>query len=242
MFDRHQVLQYHSARCKTTIRSTASHMKQLITAVCLLGILVPAITVDAADKNPRKLDIERFIDDVVNERISPDAVIAIEKTLDPVQKQQAWDFYYKKARPVGHTRAEQEALLRETTEAERAALPQGDVSIQACDPTAKPDCWRQIVEEAAIAGGGSGSQGYYTTTTRCDNREDIDYVFGFWYDASNPDSLRLYSTSSQVAWVLGDLNGYGLSNTEVRLCVGDNSVYWAGGADWIKQTIFVKRQ
>jgi hypothetical protein len=217
-------------------------MKRFIIALCLLGVLVPAIAVDAADKNPKKLDIERFIDDVVNERISPDEVIAIEKSLDPVQKQQAWDSFYKKAKPVGHTQAQKEALLRESVEAERSVFPEEDASIQACDPGAKPDCWRQIVEEAATAGGGSGSQGYYTTTTRCDNNEDIDYVFGFWYDASNPDSLRWYSTSSQVAWALGNLNGYGLSNTEVRLCVGDNSVYWAGGADWIKQTIFVKRQ
>lgn len=218
-------------------------MKRLMIAICLACVLVPTIAVNAASKTPKKLDLEQFIDDVLNERISSDEVMAIKASLTPAQEQQAWDFFYAKVKPVEHTREQQEALMRDTAEEEAAALPiQGDPSIQACDPGATPDCWRQIVEKAATAGGGSGSQGYYTTVNRCDRIDDIDYVFGFWYDASNPDSLRWYSTSSQVAWVLGNLNGYGLSNTEVRLCIGDNRVFLAGGADWIKQTIFVKRQ
>lgn len=218
-------------------------MKRLIIAICLACILLPAVSVNAAHKTPKKLDLEEFIDDILNERIAPDEVIAIKESLTPAQEKQAWDFFYAKVKPVEHTKEQKEALMRETKVEEQAALPaQGDPSIQACDPGAVPDCWRQMVEKAASAGGGSGSQGYYTTVDRCDRDVDVDYVFGFWYDASNPDSLRWYSTSSQVAWVLGDLQGYGLSNTEVRLCVGNRSVSLAGGADWIKQTIFVKRQ
>ncbi|MBV9787624.1 MAG: hypothetical protein JOZ51_05595 [Chloroflexi bacterium] len=218
-------------------------MKRLIIAICLACVLLPTVAVNAANKTPKKLDLEQFIDDVLNERISPDEVLAIKASLTPAQEKQAWHFFYAKVKPVEHTKEQKEALKREVEAEEQAALPaQGDASIQACDPGAVPDCWRQMIEEAATAGGGSGSQGYYTNALRCDNQEDIDYIFGFWYDASNPDSLRWYSTSSQVAWVLGDLNGYGLSNTEVRLCVGDGSVALAGGADWIKQTIFVKRQ
>ncbi|HEX6290887.1 MAG TPA: hypothetical protein VFZ66_17010 [Herpetosiphonaceae bacterium] len=224
-------------------------MQRLAIAFCLLAVFFPIALGNAAAKTPGRLDLETFIDDVVNERISPDEVNRISASLTPAQREQAWQYFYAKARTAGHTPEQKEALMRKTIEEERAAFPpqesiapSGNASIQACDPGAAPDCWRQMVEEAAAPGGGSGSQGYYTTVDRCDQRDDTDYVFVFWYDASNPDSLRWYSTSSQVAWALGDLNGYGLSNTEVRLCVGDNSVWWAGGADWIKQTIYVKRQ
>ncbi len=224
-------------------------MKRLTLTFCLLSILFPLALGHAAARTSAKLNIEKFIDDVVNERISPDEVNRISDSLTPAEKERAWQYFYAKAKPGGHSEEQQEALKRETVEEEQEAFPTngdvtpaGDASIQACDPGAAPDCWRQMVEKAATAGGGSGSQGYYTTVKRCDDEEDVDYIFVFWYDASNPDSLKWYTTSTQVAWVLGDLNGYGLSNTEVRLCIGDRRVYWAGGADWIRQTIFVKRQ
>ncbi|HEY0602487.1 MAG TPA: hypothetical protein VGD58_06235, partial [Herpetosiphonaceae bacterium] len=57
------------------IRSIDS-MKRLMIAICLACILLPAVAVNAANKTSKKVDLEQFIDDVLNERISPDEVIA----------------------------------------------------------------------------------------------------------------------------------------------------------------------
>ncbi len=50
-------------------------MKRLIMALCLIVICLPSVATNAAGKPSESLDIEKFIDDVVHERISSDEVM-----------------------------------------------------------------------------------------------------------------------------------------------------------------------
>lgn len=184
-------------------------------------------------------DIERFADLVISEGITVKEMRDFQKKLNQAQKSLADKLFLEKVaqhqRPIDPA----QSLVNE---GEAAAA--GDVSITAsCDPGAYPNCWQQVIEEIYLPPSGSYAgafmEGWYTTTYTCDDQADIDYVFAGRRDATNPNKLRWTSTSTQVTYAIELLNGtninsYGLNLYEVRMCLGDNTVSYAGGPDKVR--------
>ncbi len=114
-------------------------------------------------------------------------------------------------------------------------------AILACDPGAAPYCWKQFIQEDNNNPMNKiGPVNYYTNQFSCDPDADVDYIFYFAFNASNPDAIRFTATGSvQVAAALSfegliggngeGLSGYGYNNNEVRFCVGNKTVWSAGG-------------
>lgn len=111
-------------------------------------------------------------------------------------------------------------------------------AVSACDPGAAPYCWKQFIEEDNNNPMNKvGPRNYYTNQYSCDTQDDTDYIFYFSFNASNPNAIRFtVSTSAHVAYVLSfaalpsGYSSYGYNNSEVRFCIGDNTVWTAGGA------------
>lgn len=188
-------------------------------------------------------DIDRFVDLVISEGITVEEMHDFQKQLTKQQKQSADKLFLEKVSKRGHVAVDPTQHLVDKE------VPLDDASITAsCDPGAAPNCWRQNIEEIYLPPSGSYSmtltEGWYTTTNTCDvNEPDVDYVFAGRRDATNPDKLRWTTTSTQVTYAIELLNGtninsYGLNLYEARLCLGDNTVSYAGGADKVRANLY----
>lgn len=188
-------------------------------------------------------DIDHFVDLVISDEITVEEMHDFQKQLTKEQKQRADKLFVEKVSKQG------QVVVDPTEHLVGEEVPLSDASITAsCDPGAAPNCWRQNIEEIYLPPSGSYSmtltEGWYTTTNTCDvNEPDVDYVFAGRRDATNPDKLRWTSTSTQVTYAIELLNGtninsYGLNLYEARLCLGDNTVSYAGGADKVRANLY----
>lgn len=187
-------------------------------------------------------DIDRFVDLVISDEITVEEMHDFQKQLTKQQKQRADKLFVEKVSKQGQVAVDPTQHLVEEE------VPLNDASITAsCDPGAAPNCWQQNIEEVYLPPSGwyygTFTEGWYTTTYTCDQDRDVDYVFAGRRDATNPDKLRWTSTSSQVAYAIELINGtninsYGLNLYEVRLCLGDNTVYYAGGPDKVRANLY----
>ena len=113
-----------------------------------------------------------------------------------------------------------------------------------CDPGVAPLglCWKQSIEESYyISNSMSTPRRFYTNAFSCDDA-DVDYIFYFSRDATDPDRLRWWSASGWVQFLVqleNAPNSFGFNLYEVRLCLGDGTVSWAGGANTIMQNLHV---
>ncbi|HEX6288287.1 MAG TPA: hypothetical protein VFZ66_03810 [Herpetosiphonaceae bacterium] len=189
-------------------------------------------------------DIDRFVELVISEGITLEEMRDFQNRLSKQQKQIADNLFLEKVPQRQHISIDPTQHLVDKAE----EVPLGDVSTTAsCDPGAVPNCWQQNIEEIYIPPSGSYygafTEGWYTTTTTCDKEDDTDYVFAGRRDAINPDKLRWTSTSTQVTYAIELINGtninsYGLNLYEVRMCLGDNTVSYAGGPDKVRASLY----
>lgn len=145
--------------------------------------------------------------------------------------------------------AEEAGISLDEWEQERKTHQMAQQNFHGATPNA--EIWRQFVENTWTWGlpAGSTFANYYYTDKWCETTQptdpDTDYVFHFnmTYSA-NPDGLRWTSQSSQVYLAFmsaygGNLNGFSASWSNVKLCIGENGVWAAGGAANVKNNIFV---
>lgn len=113
-------------------------------------------------------------------------------------------------------------------------------------PPGGSEVWRQYIEKGA--GPQEAFPSAYWIDPYCEGGSnpdpDDDWVFFFWIDSTDPDSLRWDTTSSQVAlafWIFygNNLNGFAYYWDEARLCLGTSSISAAGGPDHVQNTTFL---
>lgn len=85
---------------------------------------------------------------------------------------------------------------------------------------------------------------WYKSQYTCDHKFDTDFVFHFNYKFKNKKSLRWTTDSTAVYTVLmsaykGKLNSYSYNHDQVKICIGDKTVFWAGGANHVFKTIYI---
>lgn len=87
---------------------------------------------------------------------------------------------------------------------------------------------------------------YYYNDPNCDENgdPDSDFVFRFSLQSSNPDGIRWTTTSALVYSVFqvaygGILKGFAYNFSETRLCIGPDGVSAAGGANHMRNGVFV---
>lgn len=90
---------------------------------------------------------------------------------------------------------------------------------------------------------------YYYSSSECGSSDD-DWVYYFYvYYAQNPDGLRWWTDSSKVYWTFlifygpiwaPELNGFAYWWDEARLCVGKTAASVAGGANYVKDHLYVR--
>jgi hypothetical protein len=188
-------------------------------------------------------DIDRFAELVISEGITVKEMHDFQKRLNQEQKNLADRLFLEKVAQQGKLIDPQHTLVNEG----EVAVSDDVSTTGSCDPGAYPNCWQQVIEEIYLPPSGSYAgafmEGWYTTTYTCDDKADIDYVFAGRRDATNPDKLRWTSTSTQVTYAIELLNGtninsYGLNLYEARMCLGDNTVSYAGGPDKVRASLY----
>ncbi|UXI66811.1 hypothetical protein [Tahibacter amnicola] len=120
-------------------------------------------------------------------------------------------------------------------------------TVMACDPAAAPACWKQGIQAEGGSNGGPrvSAVGWTRNLTVCDgNPDDNDYIFMFRINSMDPDRLRWQVVDD---WALGgilklrqDADGFsshGYNNNEARVCMGDFTVFLAGGPEAIMRQL-----
>lgn len=77
-----------------------------------------------------------------------------------------------------------------------------------------------------------------------DPTRGTEYVFYFWPGWTvDPDNIRWASTDGQVTWVLwfayGSLAGSNLCSKPHKLLIGNKGIWWAGGAERVKRSLYI---
>lgn len=87
---------------------------------------------------------------------------------------------------------------------------------------------------------------YYTSRLLCDHNRDVDYTF-FYRNGlfnANPDGVKWNTHSPQVAAALryGTVKGFSYDYNHVQLCLGNNTVWFAGGAESVRRELFITNE
>lgn len=169
-------------------------------------------------------------------------MVRIYDSLSPQQQKEAWEIFTTKVKPHVATDEEKKRLLVDETQSKINGGVPDSVSLAACDPGAAPYCWYQPIENKLVPSRTTARPiSYVLTQFTCDRTDpDLDYVFYFSMNTTNPDGLRWTSGSNQVTFAIlgsGVPNGYGYNNNELRFCLGDGTVSWAGGAENVKNNL-----
>ncbi len=187
----------------------------------------PAPSPTASPNDVTDADLERFVDLVISEQITVAQARAFLQQLAELQVSRV---------------AELLSARTSTRLAESSKVSPVSPNIIE-PPPGSSELWRQIIEKGA--GPPEAFAQDYWSDPYCEGGPnpdpDDDWVFWFWIDSTNPDSLRWDTTSAQVAtafWIAygNNLNGFAYHWDEARLCLGTTGVSLAGGPEKVKNT------